>query len=78
MIAASIAQDSIPAESAELERQSAKAAFASIAYDLIDENSYSSLVYKIYKSLTDVYGFYIAYVDELISESFRLMPTVDL
>jgi transcriptional regulator with XRE-family HTH domain len=36
--------------------------------DIIDENPYSALVYKIYKSLTDVYGFYVAYVDELIDD----------
>jgi len=32
----------------------------------IDENPYSSLIYAIYKSLTDVYGFYAAYVSDLI------------
>jgi len=44
-------------------------------WDLIDENPYSALVYKIYKSLTDVYGFYIAYVDELISDNDELINT---
>jgi transcriptional regulator with XRE-family HTH domain len=44
-------------------------------WDLIDENPYSSLISKIYKSLTDVYGFYIAYVDELISENDELLNT---
>jgi hypothetical protein len=44
-------------------------------WDMIDENPYSSLVYKIYKSLTDVYGFYIAYVDELISDNDELLNT---
>jgi transcriptional regulator with XRE-family HTH domain len=44
-------------------------------WDVIDENPYSSLVYKIYKSLTDVYGFYVAYVDELISDNDDLMNT---
>jgi transcriptional regulator with XRE-family HTH domain len=44
-------------------------------WDLIDENPYSSLVYKIYRSLTDVYGFYIAYVDELISDNDELLNT---
>jgi transcriptional regulator with XRE-family HTH domain len=37
-------------------------------WDIIDENPYSALIYKIYKSLTDVYGFYIAYVEELIDD----------
>ncbi|MFA5631939.1 MAG: helix-turn-helix transcriptional regulator [Porticoccaceae bacterium] len=32
----------------------------------IDENPYSSLIYAIYKSLTDVYGFYAAYVSDLM------------
>jgi transcriptional regulator with XRE-family HTH domain len=44
-------------------------------WDLIDENPYSSLVYKIYKSLADVYGFYIAYVDQLISDNDDLINT---
>lgn len=44
-------------------------------WDPIDENPYSALVYKIYKSLTDVYGFYIAYVDELISDNDDLINT---
>ena len=33
-----------------------------------DGNPYSSLIYKIYKSLNDVYGFYAAYVSDLISD----------
>ncbi|PRB80859.1 helix-turn-helix domain-containing protein [Pseudomonas sp. MYb185] len=33
---------------------------------LIDENPYSSLIYKVYNSLTDVYGFYAAYVADLL------------
>lgn len=37
-------------------------------WDIIDANPYSSLVYRIYKSLTDVYGFYTAYVEELIND----------
>jgi transcriptional regulator with XRE-family HTH domain len=41
----------------------------------IDENPYSALVYGIYKSLTDVYGFYAAYVDELISDNDDLINT---
>lgn len=35
-------------------------------WDLIDENPYSSLIYKIYKSFTNVYGFYVAYVYEVV------------
>ncbi len=34
-------------------------------WDLIDGNLCSSLIYKIYKSLTNVYGFYAAYVSDL-------------
>ncbi|MEH2514204.1 transcriptional regulator with XRE-family HTH domain [Nitrobacteraceae bacterium AZCC 1564] len=44
-------------------------------WDSIDKNPYSFLIYKIYKSLTDVYGFYIAYVDELISDNNELLNT---
>ncbi|MFZ6745844.1 helix-turn-helix domain-containing protein [Undibacterium sp. JH2W] len=35
-------------------------------WDLIEKNPYSSLIYKIYKSFTNVYGFYIAYVYEVV------------
>jgi transcriptional regulator with XRE-family HTH domain len=35
-------------------------------WDLIDQNPYSSLIYNIYKSLTNVFGFYAAYVSELV------------
>ena len=35
----------------------------------IDENPHSAIVYKIYKSLTDVYGFYLAYISELIDDN---------
>src|SRR6266852_5055807 len=46
-----------------------------VDWELVDENPYTNLVYKIYKSLTDVYGFYIAYVDELISDNDELLNT---
>ncbi|MDR2213256.1 MAG: helix-turn-helix transcriptional regulator, partial [Pseudomonadales bacterium] len=36
--------------------------------ETIDQNPYSSLIYKIYQSMTDVYGFYAAYVSELIND----------
>ena len=35
-------------------------------WDLIHENPYSSLIYKVYESFTNVYRFYIAYVYELV------------
>jgi len=35
-------------------------------WDLIDGNPYSSLIYNIFKSLTNVYGFYAAYVSDLV------------
>ena len=35
-------------------------------WDLIDANPYSSLIYNIFKSLTNVYGFYAAYVSDLL------------
>jgi transcriptional regulator with XRE-family HTH domain len=44
-------------------------------WDTINENPYSALIYKIYNSLTDVYGFYSAYVDELISDNDDLINT---
>lgn len=34
----------------------------------IDNNAHSSTIYMIYHALNDVYGFYIAYVDELIQD----------
>jgi transcriptional regulator with XRE-family HTH domain len=35
-------------------------------WDLIHKNPYSSLIYEIYKSFTDVYGFYVAYISDLV------------
>jgi hypothetical protein len=35
-------------------------------WDLINGNPYSSLIYKIFKSLTNVYGFYVVYVSDLV------------
>lgn len=35
-------------------------------FETIEQNKYSSVVLKIYKSLNDVYGFYAAYIDEII------------
>lgn len=37
-------------------------------WDELDTNPYSALIYKIYKSLNDVWGFYAAYVDELVND----------
>jgi len=46
-------------------------------WDLIHENPYSSLIYKLYESLTNVYGFYVAYVsDLLLDEELDLEETV--
>ncbi len=46
-------------------------------WDLIEENPYSSLIYNIYKSFTNVYGFYIAYVYELVfDDELDLWETV--
>jgi transcriptional regulator with XRE-family HTH domain len=36
--------------------------------DVIHENPISDLIYQIYNSLNDVYGFYVAYVAELIND----------
>jgi transcriptional regulator with XRE-family HTH domain len=38
------------------------------AWDAINDDPYSSVVYEIYKALTDVWGFYHAYVEELIND----------
>lgn len=35
-------------------------------YDLIDRNPYSSLIYKILKSYTNVYGFFAAYISDIV------------
>ena len=35
---------------------------------VIDANPYSSLIFNIFKSFTDVYGFYLAYISELIDD----------
>lgn len=35
-------------------------------WELLMDNDYSSLIYLIYKSLTDVYGFYAAYVSDFM------------
>lgn len=35
-------------------------------FELLHGNRYASLIYSIYKSFTDVYGFYMAYVYEVI------------
>lgn len=37
-------------------------------WEELDTNPYSALIYKIYKSLNDVWGFYAAYVDELMND----------
>ncbi|WP_296210798.1 XRE family transcriptional regulator [Psychrobacter sp. UBA3480] len=36
------------------------------AFDVIINNPYSALIYKIYKNLNDVYGFYAAYVHKIM------------
>ena len=42
--------------------------------DKVFSNPYASLIYEIYKSYTDIYGFYAAYVSELI-EGLELYDT---
>jgi transcriptional regulator with XRE-family HTH domain len=39
---------------------------AEALWHLVDDNPYASLIYSIYKSLTDVWGFYAAYVYPLV------------
>lgn len=38
------------------------------AWDTVRENPYAAAAHSIYKSLTDVYGFYLAYIEELIDD----------
>jgi transcriptional regulator with XRE-family HTH domain len=45
-------------------------------WDLIEKNAYSNIIHKMYRSLNDVYGFYAAYVSELINDDdLNLMET---
>jgi len=45
-------------------------------WDRFDQNPYSALIYSIYKALNDVYGFYTAYVSELVDDdALNLMDT---
>jgi transcriptional regulator with XRE-family HTH domain len=37
-------------------------------WDIVNENPYAGLVQRIYRSFTDVYGFYLAYVSDLIDD----------
>lgn len=48
-----------------------------VEWDIIHDHPIASLIYKIFKALTDVYGFYVAYVADLMSdESLDLMATL--
>jgi transcriptional regulator with XRE-family HTH domain len=38
------------------------------AWETIRENHYTAVIYEIYQALTDIYGFYVAYIDELIRD----------
>ncbi len=44
---------------------------------LLEDNPYSSLIYKIYKSLNDVYGFYSAYLSDLLQEDELIGTSAD-
>ncbi len=42
----------------------------------LDSNPYSALIYQIYKALTDIYGFYAAYIEDLIfDDDLKLYDT---
>lgn len=46
------------------------------AFNVITNNPYSALIYKIYKNLNDVYGFYAAYVKKImLNEELDLFDT---
>ncbi|MBK7549682.1 MAG: helix-turn-helix transcriptional regulator [Rhodoferax sp.] len=38
------------------------------SWELIDNNPYANLIQKIFKALTNVYGFYVAYVSDLLDD----------
>lgn len=40
--------------------------------EAVDNNRYSSLIYSIFKALTDVYGFYAAYIADIIEDDMEL------
>ncbi|GKV91097.1 helix-turn-helix domain-containing protein [Pectobacterium carotovorum] len=37
-------------------------------WDLIENSPHASTIYKIYRSLNDVYGFYAAYIEQLVND----------
>ena len=37
-----------------------------LQFETINQNPYSSLIYQIYTALTDIYGFYAAYIQDLM------------
>lgn len=37
-------------------------------WEILENNQYTSLIYRIYKSLNNLYGFYAAYISELVDD----------
>ncbi|MBX8549973.1 helix-turn-helix domain-containing protein [Pseudomonas cichorii] len=44
-------------------------------WEAVTHNQYSSLIYRIFKAFTDVYGFYTAYVEYLINDDMELFDS---
>ncbi|CRM55203.1 Helix-turn-helix [Pseudomonas sp. 31 R 17] len=44
-------------------------------WEAVHRNQYSSAIYNIFKAFTDVYGFYVAYVADLINEDMELFDS---
>lgn len=46
-----------------------------VFWEAVDSNQYSSLIYNMFKALNDVYGFYAAYVADLINDDMELFDS---
>ncbi|WP_426136532.1 helix-turn-helix domain-containing protein [Pseudomonas sp. PWP3-1b2] len=44
-------------------------------WEVVHSNQYSSAIYNIFKAFTDVYGFYVAYVADLINDDMELFDS---
>jgi len=44
-------------------------------WDEVHSNQYSSVIYNVFKAFTDVYGFYVAYVADLINDDMELFDS---
>lgn len=44
-------------------------------WEAVHRNQYSSAIYNIFKAFTDVYGFYVAYIADLINDDLELFDS---